>query len=185
MAGRPSRAKQILEAFGLLLLAAVIYVGWRFGPAAYDLARAGFFSEAFSSRELRKYQGTSIDNLKAMHLALSMYQESEGQFPLAEGWMDALRPYLRTDDMSEEEAKKKLISPLIKGAKAGTFGYAMNDAASGKYKEDIPDPAKTPLIFDSSDTGWNAHGKPEELLPKPPRQGGNLGISVSGEILKF
>jgi hypothetical protein len=185
MAEKTSRKKNVLKGIGLLLVVAGGYLGWRFGPTVADFWKAGFFESALSPRELRTYQGTSVENLMAMHLALSLYHESEGQFPHSAGWMDALEPYLRTDDMKKEEAIKKLVHPLLRPPKQGVFGYAMNDAASEQYKEDIPNPDETPLIFDSSDTSWNAHGKPEELLPKPPRPGGNRGISIGGNILEL
>lgn len=185
MAGKPSTAKRILKFTGLILLAGLIFGAWRYGPTLYDFYKAGFFEGVLSEKELRTYQGTSKDNLRALHLALSLYHDSEGQFPHAEGWMDAIKPYIRTGDMKEEEAMKKLVNPLIRPSKDGVYGYAMNDAASAKYEEDVENPDLTPLIFDSSETGRNAHGKPEELLPQPERQGGNLGISISGELLEF
>jgi hypothetical protein len=126
-----------------------------------------------------------MENLKALHTALMLYQESEGQFPDASGWMEAIKMRTQTSDMKEEESIKKFINPLIRPAGAAIFGYAMNDACSKKYNRDIPEPAKTPLIFDSQDTAWNAHGDPAKLLPNPPRQGGNFGISVEGSVLKL
>lgn len=179
------RSCTILKSVGLLVVAGGVGAGWLYGPAMLDFYRAGFFDEALNPRQLREYQGNSIDNLRAMHLALSLYHESEGQFPHGEGWMDALEPYIRTDDMSAEEAQKKFMNPLLGKNEDGAFGYAFNDAASAKYKDDVPTPARTPLVFDSSNLSRNAHGSPEELLPNPPRQGGNMGISVTGEVLKL
>lgn len=179
------RSRKVLKSVGLLLLAGLLGAGWFYGPTVYTLAKAGMFEQVLNPRELREYQGNSIDNLKAIHLALSLYHESEGQFPFGEGWMDALEPFYRTDDMSAEEAKKKFVNPLLPSGTKDGFGYALNDVASGKYKDDVPTPARTPLVFDSMDLKRNAHGTPEKLLPNPPRQGGNMGISVSGEILKL
>lgn len=179
------RSRKVLKSVGLLFLAGILGAGWYYGPTVYSLAKAGLFEQVLNPRELREYRGTSMDNLKAMHLALSLYHESEGQFPLGEGWMDALEPFYRTDDMRAKEADKKFVNPLLPPEAKGGFGYALNDAAAGKYKDDIPTPVKTPLVFDSLDTRRNAHGTPEKLLPNPPRQGGNLGISVTGEILKL
>lgn len=179
------RSRKVLKSIGLLLVGGLLAAGWIYGPAFLDFYRAGFFDQALNPRQLREYQGNSIDNLKAMHLALSLYHESEGQFPYGEGWMDALEPFIRTDDMKPDQAQKKFINPLLSKGGSGRFGYALNDRAAGKYADDVPTPVKTPLVFDSSDTSRNAHGTPEELLPTPPRQGGNLGISVSGEILKL
>jgi hypothetical protein len=179
-----SRAKKAFKGIGLLALAGLIFGAVFYGPTLYDFWKAGFFESALNPRELRTYQGNSMQNLAALHKAMMMYHESEGQFPHSAGWMDALKPYIRTDDMKEAEAHKKFVNPLIVPAKEGVFGYAMNDAASEKYKDDVPFPEKTPLLFDSKETGWNAHGAPEKLLPNPPRQGGNMGVSVTGTIVK-
>ena len=97
--------------------------------------------------------------------------------------MDAIKNYGAASDLAKGEADKRFVTPAMQG-KAGQYGYAMNDAASGKYKGDIKDP-KTPLIFDSSDTSRNAHGNPKKLMPSPTRAGGNLGIAVDGTILKL
>jgi len=179
------RSRKVLKSIGLLLVGGGLAAGWLYGPSFIDLYGAGLFDTVLNPRQLREYQGNSVDNLKAMHLALSLYHDSEGQFPYGDGWMDALEPYIRTDDMKPEEAQKKFVSPLLPKGEGVRFGYAMNDAAAGKYEDDVPTPEKTPLVFDSSDTARNAHGSPEKLLPNPPRQGGNMGISVAGEILKL
>jgi hypothetical protein len=179
----PSAAKRILKFVGLLLLAGLVFAGWRFGPTLWDLWRGGHLQGLFGEKELREYRGNSMQNLRALHLALSLYHESEGQFPHASGWMDAIQPYMLSADMKKEESMKKLVNPLIVPARKGVYGYAMNDAASAKYKDDVPDPSQTPLVFDSAKTEWNAHGDPQQLLPEPPRQGGNLGISVDGVVL--
>jgi hypothetical protein len=123
------------------------------------------------------YKGTSIDNLKAMHTALNLYHDSEGQYPEASGWMDAIKARIKTADLKKGEEEKKLIRPALLG-KEGQYGYAMNDAASGKYKDDIKDP-KTPLIFESTETGKNAHGD-----PKTAKRPHGVAIAVDGTILQ-
>ena len=163
------------------ILAVVGYSGCRFGPALWDAWQAGLFEKT----RQRSYAGSSADNLKALHTALMLYHESEGQFPHASGWMDAVLPRIQTGDMKKEEALKKLIHPSFLPAKGGRFGYAMNEMASAKYKDDLPNPHELPLIFDSSDTSWNAHGDPAKLLPVPTRPRGNLAISVDGTIVKL
>lgn len=136
-------------------------------------------SDALSETEKRKYNATTEANLKAIYTALMMYHDSEGAFPRAEGWMDAIQGRIVTSDMEGSEAQKKLISPALQG-QPGQFGYAMNDKASGKYKDDL-DP-KMPLVFDSSDTAKNAHGDPKALAPNPPRAEKNVAIAVDGTV---
>lgn len=171
---------------GCLTVVAVL-IGLLFFTAAgkdiRNLWSHGFLDQYLSPEDARKYNATDAANLKALYTAMELYHESEGQFPQGNGWMDAIKTYASAADLAKGEAEKKFISPVLAG-KTGEFGYAMNDAASGKYKGDIKDP-KTPLIFDSSDTKRNAHGDPKKLRPSPPRGGGNLGIAVDGTILKL
>lgn len=170
--------KRVFKAIGLLLLLGVGYAGWRFGPPLLDFYKGGYFD----SVEMRKYQGTSKENLKNLYMAMMLYHESEEAFPPGAVWMDRIKPYIRTGDLAAEEAIKKFQNPLIRPAGDQIFGYAMNDVFAGKYKDDVKDGVNLPLIFDSSDTKWNAHGKPEDLAAKPPRQGGNLMVSGSGIV---
>lgn len=167
---------------GVLAAVAVALVIWA-GPVFRDFYNSGILGSQLSGKKMREYQGNSMENLKALQTALMLYHDSEDQFPDSAGWMDAITDRIKAGDMTQEEADKKFVNPLL--GKVGEFGYAMNDACSKKYKDDIKDPSKTPLLFDSSDTGRNAHGSPSSLLPKPARPGGNLGISVDGNVLKL
>ncbi len=181
---RRKRRKWIVRGTLLALAAAVGYFGFLWIPVLKDFWDRGILQDYLSPPKKREYHGTNVSNLKAMHTALMMYHDSEGRFPDASAWMDAIERQIRSYDMKDEEAAKKLVHPMFLPPKPGVHGYALNDACSGKYIDDIPDKA-IPLVFDSKDTSKNAHGKPEELLPSPPREGGNLGMSVEGKLLKF
>lgn len=124
----------------------------------------------------KEYIGTSSDNLKIMRNALLSYEESEGQFPDAKSWMTAIEKRIVTDELKRGEAEKKLVTPENVG-QPDKFGYALNDAVSGKYHEDIKDP-KTPLVFESVSDEKNAHGDPAKT-----RKPGGLAIAVDGTIL--
>ncbi|HMS54266.1 MAG TPA: hypothetical protein PKA27_02605 [Fimbriimonadaceae bacterium] len=140
--------------------------GLFFGPAIADLWEVG---KAYLEKdEKRTYSASSVENLKALHTAMMLYHESEGQFPVASGWMDALRSRVQTNDLDASEAMKKFVRP---GAKPGEFGYAMNSEASGKYEGDLP--KETILVFESDDMKWNASAKP---TPK------DRGITISGAL---
>jgi len=175
-----SRTKKVVLFVVGVFVGVLAYLGYRFGPVLKDLWDAGYI-EGLSEVEQREYQGTSRQNLEAIYVALMLYHDSEGAFPPAETWMDLTKLRLKTRDLSEEESLKKLKNPLLKSD--GEWGYALNDAVAGKYKDDIKDPDTTLLVFDSSSTGWNAHGSPEKLSPKPSRLGGNLGVTVSGKTI--
>lgn len=170
--------RKAFKIVGLVLLAGVGYLGWRFGPTALDLWKGGYFSDV----EMRQYQGTSKENLKALYTAMMLYHSSEDAFPPADVWMDRIQPYLRTGDLPADEALKKFKNPLIRPGGENVYGYAMNVAFSSKHKDDVENADRLALLFDSRDTAWNAHGKPEALAPKPPRPGGNLEVTAGGEV---
>ncbi len=158
----------------ILVVGGLVYAGIRFGPDALTAYRAGFFDKA----EMRKYEGTSIDNLKAIRTALLLYHDSEDAFPNAKGWMDAIEPRLKTADMEASEALKKLRNP----ASMTQYGYAMNPAVSGKYKGDLKSPETTILVYERLDGPRNAYGDPKAIKPTA---GQNLAITVSGEIVRL
>ncbi|CAN5513633.1 hypothetical protein BH11ARM1_BH11ARM1_02120 [soil metagenome] len=179
---RPFRKLRRLVVF--LLLVAVAGTGLLYftpqGQAVKDIWGNGIIQAQLTGKEMEEYHASTEGNLKAIYNAMKLYQDSEGQFPLADGWVDAIQNRILVNNMTGEEAHKKLVSPA---AKPEEYGYAMNDKASGKYIGDL-DP-KMPLIFDSMNLAKNAHGLPENLAPKPPRGGQNLAISVDGTILKL
>jgi hypothetical protein len=156
----------VVVALGLLLFTGA-------GKDFQNLWRNGTIPSLLFPAKKRTYSAGNESNLKAIYTALMLYHESEGQFPTAGGWMDAIEPRIRANDMEASEAKKKLARPDLGD---GQFGYAMNDAASAKYKDDVG-PATTVLIYESKQTGRNAHGD-----PKTDRDG--YAITVDGTILK-
>ncbi|AIE83380.1 hypothetical protein [Fimbriimonas ginsengisoli] len=159
---------------GLLLVVGALLAFTGPGHDIQNMWRNGAIGAILFPEKQRTYTATNEQNLRAIHTALMLYHDSEGQFPQASGWMDAIEPRIRTSDMDASEAKKKLIRPDLAG-KPGEFGYEMNDAASGKYKDDAG--AKTPLIFESKPTSRNAHGDPVK-----DRDG--YAITVDGTLLK-
>lgn len=167
-----ARIPCLLRLFLLALVAGIGYAAWRLGPPLLDFYRAGFFE----SDPKREYQGTSIDNLKAMRTALLLYHDSEDHFPEAAGWMDAIETRLLTADLSPEEAAKKLRRP---GLGETEFGYALNAAVGGKFKDDLPKRGATVLVYESAAIGRNAHGDPAKGLG-----GVELAITIDGTILR-
>ena len=154
---------------GVLILGIAIW----FGPTLMVAFRHGFFDKG---PEKHAYSATSEENLKAMYTAMMLYHDSEGQFPQGDGWMDALKDRIRSNDLKKGEAEKKLIRPDLLD-QPNKYGYALNDAASGKYIDDIKDPDKTPLVYESKQEQKNAHGDPKQ------DQSG-IAISAKGQILK-
>lgn len=146
--------------------------------AFVDLYRAG----TMDAQKQHKYSATSMENLKALYQAVSLYYESEGVMPEAAGWMDAAKTYVRTADLKKGEEMKKFVNPRLREGE-GIYGYAFNSALSLAYREDIEDPATTPMIFESKDTRWNAHGEPSMLQPDPELEGGNQTITADGSVI--
>ncbi len=169
--------KKALIGIGIFLAAAVLGVSIWLGPAVWDFAQAG----VFEGQERRDYTGGRLENLKAQHLAVMLYSESEGALPEASGWMDAAMTRAETADLGRDEALRKFKNPGAQGE--GKFGYAMNEALSLTYPGDVENPEKTILIFESSDLAWNAFGDPKKLRPDPGREGGNKAVTLAGEII--
>ena len=166
--------KIALAIFGVVVLVLGVWLG----PLIYDGFKSGLIQSLFAGDPNRKYEGTTTENLKAMRTALMLYHDSEGQFPRADGWMDAIsQRLLQTADLADKEGEKKMIRPALLG-NPGQFGYSLSDAASGRYKGDIKDP-KTPLIFESADTKRNAHGDPAKSKMR-----GGYAIAVDGTIIR-
>jgi len=152
-------------------LTAIIVLGlgiW-IGPVLASVWRAGFFERI----DREEYRATRTNNLKSIHTALTLHQDSEGAYPAANSWMDDIAPRLRTDGMSEAEAARKLVRPDLDG-QDGKFGYSMNEKAAGQYVGDLaPDMV---LVFESEATARNASSEPD--LGE-----GRMGITVSGKIV--
>ncbi|MBC8063858.1 MAG: hypothetical protein H7Y17_03445 [Chlorobia bacterium] len=174
-AAEPKRVRKgcwiVFGILGTMFLAVALF----YGPAVCDFIGV-YGLDALSKPEKHAYSATSEKNLKAIYQGMMLYHESEGQFPDASGWMDAIENRLQSNDLAKGEGAKKLIRPDL-GGNPGEFGYAMNDAASAKYKDDVKDPSNTPLVFESKATSRNEHGDPEKS-----RSG--LAITVDGKILK-
>lgn len=162
-------------ALGLLVLIAVIVLfATSFGKGIRDLWGSGAVQAAVAKHEDATYDSTSTDaNLKALFTGMKLFQESEGQYPDAADWMEGLSPRLILNNLPKKEAEKKLIRP---GVAAGGYGYALNDAAAGKYVGDLP--KGTVLLFESASTVRNAHGDPKkDGLPK------GRGVTIEGSLV--
>jgi hypothetical protein len=122
----------------------------------------------------RTYSASDQKNLEAICQGLMLYEDSEGQFPKANGWMDAIENRIKVSDMNGNESNKKLVRPDLSG-KPGEYGFAINDKAAGKYKDDAG--AKTILVYESKQTVRNAHGD-------PARDRDGMAINVDGTIVK-
>src|SRR5579862_8991872 len=102
MRGRFKRAALGCVIFLVACVAIFPFTG--FGRAFLDLWRHNIIQGLISSPEDRKYEATREGNLKAIYTALMLYHDSEGQFPVSSGWMDAIKGRIQAADMKPEEA---------------------------------------------------------------------------------
>jgi hypothetical protein len=176
MAGR---AKRIAAGCAVVVAIPLVYGLLFYGPVLRDFWVGGILPAMVAKPQERTYEGDSADNLRSLFVAMKLYHDSEERFPEADGWMNAIQGRVRTTDMPEEEAAKKFVRPDLADS-PGSFGYAMNPSVAGKYVDDIEDP-DTILLFESSETGRNAHGDPDAIgLSQNPR-----GITVTGDLVNF
>lgn len=174
------KAKRIFKRLGigclsLVLLFAIVIFATPAGKDIQNFWKVGAIQAYLFPEPKKAYKGDNEEHLKALYTALMLYHDSEDKFPEANGWMDAIEPRLWTNDLQRNEGKKKLIRPDL-ADKPDSFGYAINRAAAGKYKDDVGS-KDTILIFESKSTSRNAAGD-----PAVDREG--LAITVAGQIEK-
>ncbi|MBX3096918.1 MAG: hypothetical protein KF812_08650 [Fimbriimonadaceae bacterium] len=160
----PSRSRRRIVTWVLVLLGLMLgFWLWQVAAVAISAKRAGFFDPQVKA----EWTADREENLKALHTAMKLYMQSEGALPPAESWSDAVRLRLKTADLTEEEAAKKLMQPDGKG------GYGYNESLAGKYFDDL-DPL-TIVIYETEKADLNQHGS-------PPASG--HAITVSGEVVE-
>ena len=94
--------------------------------------------------------------------------------PSTDKWMDSLIPYTKSTSM--------FVCPVVP---KGEYGYAFEDSLNRKKTMDIGSPNLTPMIFESTDTNYNAHGTLMYLFPDPPRHIGNSVGYADGHAKSF
>jgi predicted RND superfamily exporter protein len=171
-----SKKRTITWIVTIVMLAVLGYFGAPFVKLAIGLNNKG----VFDAPKTATYSGDTKENLQALYTALMFVHESDGQFPNAAQWMDKVEPRLKAYNVNG--VTSKLHDPTL-GDSPTRYGFAMNDACSGRYKGDLP--TGTILLFTSQDTVRNAHGDPKTSLAQPPRTGGNWGITVKGDMVKL
>jgi hypothetical protein len=132
------------------------------GDAVRDILKTGVLEDKPIDA---KYEGDSKARLKALHTAAIAFHQSEEMFPDEDEWMADLLKFMKTSDLKEGEAERKLIRPDLEGQK-GKYGYAMNKAVAAKYKNDLKDP-KVVMFFECKNPVEQAVGDPAaDAIPK-------------------
>lgn len=120
---------------------------------------------------------TSLDckqSLAKIYAGFVHYVQVNDALPPAEKWME------EEDLRGAVQADEWFHCPTVSSRKDDRFGYAYNDALAGrklngKPLAGMPDAAKTPLVYDSSNLAKSAHDA-FSSLPKPGRHGGRNNI---------
>lgn len=121
-----------------------------------------------------KADKSCTENLQSLYFAFTKYVEYNDGLPPAETWQDQ-------DDFKAAIQKDEwLHCPAVSNRHDTKFGYAYNAALTGrklngKKLNEMPDAAKTPLLYDSTDLAKNAHDSLTSL-PKPGRHGDKNNI---------
>lgn len=114
------------------------------------------------------------ENLKSLYFAFAQYVDGNGSLPSAERWMD-------NDELSSKVQKEEWFHcPEVSNRHDSNYGYAYNDLLSqrklnGKKLQEMPNAAKTPLLYDSSNLGKSAHDA-FVSLPRSGRHGGRNNV---------
>jgi len=114
------------------------------------------------------------ESLNKIYLGFQHYADVNDALPPAAKWID------EEDLRGAVQADEWFHCPTVSDRKDDKYGYAYNDALAGrklngKKLAEIPDAAKTPLVFDSSVLSKNAHDALTSL-PRPGRHGGRNNI---------
>jgi prepilin-type processing-associated H-X9-DG protein len=158
---------------GAIALASLFLVGARLHQLVDVLQQLG----VGSARPKIAGPDTSLnckDSLKRIYAGFQHYAEVDDALPPAAKWID------EEDLRGAVQADEWFHCPAASNRKDDKYGYAYNDAIAGrklngKKLSEMPDAAKTPLVFDSSNLAKNAHD-PLTSLPKPGRHGGRNNI---------
>jgi len=143
---------------------------------------AAILFPVFAQARRQAQRTAAMSQMKQLALGNLMYaNDHDDRLPLANAWMDELRPYIRSERIFH--------SPLAGRGGPGLeseYGIAFMKSLSGAKLTRIPNPAGRVVLFDSTLMGRNASSG-LETLPKPPRfgnaeTGGNVFAFADGHV---
>lgn len=109
-------------------------------------------------RDDRAYMACK-NRLEILYSAFVTYAANhEGRLPPADGWCDAIRPYLPS---ANGDVENSFRCPSDASKDKGLASYAMNARLSNTLLSQLP--KDTVLLFESQ-PGWNLSGGPEDLF---------------------
>ncbi len=175
--GAGSRKRKELSPWGtftiiLSIMSAMwmVYIGTQTMDLSFAASQLGIGSSVGSRKDA---PNTALDckaSLNEIYKGFQHFTETNGSLPTAAKWMD------EEDFKGAVQADEWLHCPSVSNRKDEKFGYSLNpDIAGkglkGKKLNEIPNAAKTPLVYDSTDLAKNAHGA-LSTLPNPGRHNG-------------
>lgn len=158
----------LCAAFSIVCMGGIISVNRRLTGT---IAQLGLDNQTRYEPEKNK---ACPENLKSLYVAFSMYAENWDGLPPSANWLD-------NDEITSKVRENTwLHCPQVSNRTDDKYGYAYNDAVAGrklngKPLKDMPDAAKTPLLYDSTTLTKGAHDA-FTTLPKPGRHGGRNNI---------
>jgi prepilin-type processing-associated H-X9-DG protein len=170
------RSKGLVTGVGLYVGVTVIVTALALTSMFVPLNQIGAIVKEYGSAKKYdpKADKSCTENLQSLYIAFNKYVEYNDSLPPAETWQDQ-------DDFKGAIQKDEwLHCPEVSNRHDTKFGYAYNAALSGrrlggKKLNEMPDAAKTPLLYDSTDLAKNAHDGLTSL-PRPGRHGGKNNI---------
>jgi len=143
------------------------HVDWSHAEVVGEAAPEARGGEAAQTRlgeaRERAQQSACLSNLKQLALATLMYaQDYDEVFPPADKWCDGVMPYLRNEELFKCPSDPQ-----------HDYSYAFNRNLGGKRLGQIPRPAETVLIFDSTAGKKNAADAGESWPEEGRHNGGN------------
>jgi len=115
------------------------------------------------------------ENLQSLYIAFQQYAQDWDALPPAANWMG------NEELVSKVSRDEWLHCPAVSNRHDDKYGYAYNEAAAGiklngKHSlADLPNAARTPLLYDSTVLSKSAHDSLQSL-PKPGRHAGRNNI---------
>ena len=170
------RSKGLVSGVGLYVGVTVIVTALALMSVFAQLSPVAAIAKEYGSAKKYdpKADKSCTENLQSLYIAFNKYVEYNDGLPPAESWQDQ-------DDFKGAVQKDEwLHCPEVSNRHDTRFGYAYNAALAGrklggKKLNEMPDAAKTPLLYDSTDLAKNAHDRLTSL-PKPGRHGSKNNI---------